>query len=253
MDASGFCVANAVYDPLFLSSADGKTWLPNLALSATPNTAKTEWTVVLRQGVTFHNGSAFNADNVKANYDAAHADLKVGLAIKPLIASCVKVSEYSVKYTTMMPWASFPFQLAEQQISFMAHATCLDEAGGKPMGTGPFKLVNLDDWDLSLAGGGQSTLAKNTNYWKKDANGGSLPYVDTIVFKVIVDPASRWQAMQSGTIDLMVNGDGSTVKAIKTYVSGSSSLAKTSGSNANYKWVSDENGVREPATNSIIF
>ena len=250
MDSSNFCVANAVYDPLFLASADGKTWLPNLAISAAVDSTKKQWTVTLRQGVQFHNGDPFNADNVVANFNAAKADLTVGLAINPLIASCVKVSTYVVKYTTVNPWTSFPFQLSEQQISFMAHGSDLDVAGGKPIGTGPFKLNSLDDWDVQTAGGGTSTWQANTSYWKKDANGGSLPYVDTIIFKVIVDPAQRWQALQSGTIDIMVNADGSTIKAVKQAVGGS--LTKTSGSNSSYRWVSDENGVREPSINSII-
>ncbi len=250
LDSNGFCVANAVYDPLFLSSADAKTWLPHLALSAVPDSTKKQWTITLRQGVTFHNGDAFNADNVVANYTAAAADTTVGLAISPLIASCVKVSTYVVKYTTKMAWTTFPFQLAEQQISFMAHGTDLDAAGGKPMGTGPFKLDTLSDWDLQTAGGGSSTWSANPNYWKKDANGGSLPYVDTLVFKVIVDPAARWQALQSNSIDIMVNADGSTVKAVKQAVGGN--ITNTSGSNSSYKWVSDENGGREPSINSII-
>ncbi|NBV26599.1 MAG: hypothetical protein EBR99_04735, partial [Actinobacteria bacterium] len=147
MDAAGFCLANAVYDPLFLSSTDAKTWLPHLALSATSDSTKKQWTITLRQGVTYHNGDAFNADNVVANYTAAAADTTVGLAISPLIASCVKVSTYVVKYTTKMAWTTFPFQLAEQQISFMAHGSDLDTNGGKPIGTGPFKLDSLSDWD----------------------------------------------------------------------------------------------------------
>src|SRR5580658_11314063 len=59
LDASGFCVANALYDPLFVMSADGKTALPMLALSATPNSNYTTWTIALRRGVQFHNGTNF--------------------------------------------------------------------------------------------------------------------------------------------------------------------------------------------------
>ncbi|HEY7931444.1 MAG TPA: hypothetical protein VIC81_04175, partial [Acidimicrobiales bacterium] len=44
MDASGFCVANALYDPLFVMSANGKVALPMLALSAKPNANYTVWT-----------------------------------------------------------------------------------------------------------------------------------------------------------------------------------------------------------------
>jgi ABC-type transport system substrate-binding protein len=253
MDSNGFCVANAVYDPLFLTSADGKSVLPNLALSATPDASFKEWTITLRQGVTFHNGDAFNADNVVANYNAAHANLTVGLAIGPLIAGVTKVSAYVVKYTTVMKWTSFPFQLSEQQISFMAHGSCLDGDGGKPMGTGPFKLNSIDDYDLVEGGGGTSVWHKNTNYWKKDANGNSLPYLDTLTFKVIVDPAARKQALMSTgstSLDLMVNADGSAIKQMKLAVGGNA--AARSGSNSSYKWVTDEDGAREPSINSII-
>ena len=253
MDAAAFCIANAVYDPLFLSAADGKSVLPHLALSAVPDATFKQWTVTLRQGVTFHNGDAFTADNVIANYNAAHADLTVGLAIGPLIASVTKVSAYVVKYTTVMKWTSFPFQLAEQQISFMAHGTCLDEAGGKPMGTGPFKLNNVNDYNLVEGGGGSSFWHKNTSYWKKDASGNSLPYLDTLTFKVIVDPAARKQALMSSgntSLDLMVNADGSAIKQMKLAVG--NNIAARSGSNASYKWVTDEDGAREPAINSII-
>ena len=250
MDSNNFCVANAVYDPLFLASADGKTWLPNLAVSAAVDSTKKQWTITLRQGVQFHNGDPFNADNVVANYNAAHANSTVGAAIDPLIAGCVKVSTYVVKYTTVNAWTTFPFQLAEQQISFMAHGSALDTNGGKPVGTGPFRLATMADWDDQQAGGGQSEWQANTTYWKKDANGGSLPYVDKLIFKVIVDPAQRWQALQSGTIDIMVNADGGTIKAVKQATG--SALTASSGSNSNYQWVSDENGAREPSINSII-
>jgi len=267
MDSAAFCVANAVYDPLFRASADGSTWLPNLALSAVPNAAKNEWTITLRQGVHYYNSSApngdggeFTADDVVGNYAGSVANFTVGLAIKPLIKSCVKVSKYQVKYTTMMPWTTFPFQLSEQQISYMAHSSVLDTAGGKPVGTGPFYMNSLDDWDHNVQGGGKSTWLANPNYWKKDANGGSLPYVDSIIFKVIVQPAARWTALQTGTIDLMVMADGGTIKTIKTAVGGrlttlnakGKTTAVDQGSNSDYQWVSDENGGREPAVNCII-
>ena len=54
LDDSGFCVANALYDPLFVMSADGKLALPMLALSATPSANFTVWTIALRHGVQFH-------------------------------------------------------------------------------------------------------------------------------------------------------------------------------------------------------
>src|SRR6202789_3950303 len=96
LDASGFCVANALYDPLFVMSLNGKVPLPMLALSATPNHTYTVWTIALRQGVNFTNGDVFNADICVANWVAANADPTVGLAIKPIIASVTKVDDFTV-------------------------------------------------------------------------------------------------------------------------------------------------------------
>ena len=123
MDASGFCVANALYDPLFVMSANGKVALPMLALSATPNANYTVWTIALRQGVTFTNGDAFDADIVVANWVAANADPTVGLAIKPIIQSVTKVDSFTVAYNMVIPFSAFPVSLAEQQIAYMAHPT----------------------------------------------------------------------------------------------------------------------------------
>src|SRR5271154_4026915 len=121
MDDSGFCVANALYDPLFVMSANGKVALPMLALSATPNASYTVWTIKLRRGVAFTNGATFDANICVANYTAAAADPTVGLAIQPFITSVTKVDDFTVNYNMVIPYASFPVLLAEQQIAYMAH------------------------------------------------------------------------------------------------------------------------------------
>lgn len=253
MDAAAFCIANAIYDSLFVSSSDGQSWLPNLAISAVPDAAFKVWTITLRQGVKFHDGTDFNADDVVANYTAAKNNATVGLAIQPLIKGVTKVSDYVVKYETMFAWTTFPFQLAEQQIGYMAQGSKLSltnvpggyAAGeitgdGKAVGTGPFKLAALGDWDWSSAGNGDTiTLAKNPNYWKKDHTGASLPYLDELVFKVIVDPTSRTSALRGGTVDIMGNADGSNIKAVRD-------------NPGTLQYRTDEDDAREPAVNCII-
>ena len=209
MDASGFCVANALYDPLFVMSANGRVALPMLALSARPNANYTVWTVALRQGVTFTNGDPFNADIVVANYTAANADLTVGLAIKPIIASVTKVDSYTVAYNMVIPFSAFPISLAETQISYMAHPSSFSPSfTGTPVGTGPFEVVS---WQVGV----ESKFKKNSNYWRVDAHGRPLPYLNAINFKTIVDPASRNQALQSGSVDMILQQDGTQINALK--------------------------------------
>jgi ABC-type transport system substrate-binding protein len=209
LDASGFCVANALYDPLFVMSADGKTALPMLALSATPNSNYTTWTIALRRGVQFHNGTNFDAAAVVANVNAAIANAVVGSAIAPIIASAKAVNAYTVEYTMVIPFASFPITLAQQQIAYMAAPSALgSNYTGRPIGTGPFKFKS---WVVGV----ESQFTKNDKYWRKDAAGRRLPYLDGINFKTIVDNASRNEALQSGGVDMIIQQAGTQIKQLQ--------------------------------------
>ena len=209
MDASGFCVANALYDPLFVMSANGKVALPMLALSATPNANYTVWTIALRQGVTFTNGDPFNADIVVANWQAAAADPTVGLAIQPIIKSVTKVDTYTVAYNMVIPFSTYPTSLADQQIAYMAHPTSFSPTfSGNPIGTGPFKLKT---WQVGV----ESQFTRNTGYWRSDAASRQLPYLSGINFKTIADDTARNQALQTGAVDIIVTQNGASIAALK--------------------------------------
>ncbi len=209
LDDSGFCVANALYDPLFVMSADGKRVLPMLAVSAKPNANYTVWTIALRHGVQFHDGTNFDASVVVANYTAAAANATVGLAIQPIIASVKEVNSYTVEYNMVVPFAAFPISLSEQQIAYMAAPSALGNTyAGKPIGTGPFKFKS---WNVGV----ESQFTKNKKYWRKDAAGRRLPYLDGINFKTIVDSASRNEALQSGTVDMILQETGVQIKQLK--------------------------------------
>ncbi|HEY5265625.1 MAG TPA: ABC transporter substrate-binding protein [Acidimicrobiales bacterium] len=232
LDASGFCVANALYDPLFVMSLNGKAALPMLALSASHNADYTAWTIKLRQGVTFTNGDPFNAAIVVANYTAANADPTVGLAIKPIVASVTQVDSYTVTYNMVIPFSTLPTTLAEQQIAYMAHPTSfVPTYTGNPIGTGPFVVKN---WQVGV----ESQFTKNPTYWRKDAGGRKLPYLAGINFKTIVDDAGRNQALQSGSVDMILQEAGAQIAALK----------KVKG----ITYRTDENDPLDPSVNCLI-
>jgi ABC-type transport system substrate-binding protein len=232
MDDSGFCVANALYDPLFVMSANGKVALPMLALSATPNSSYTVWTIKLRRGVGFTNGATFDANICVANYTAAAADPTVGLAIQPIITSVTKVDDFTVDYNMVIPYAAFPVLLAEQQIAYMAHpVSFVPTYTGNPIGTGPFKVKS---WQVGV----ESQLVKNHKYWRKDGAGRRLPYLDGINFKTIVDSQSRNEALQSGAVDMMLQETGQQISQLK----------KMKG----VSMVTDETQPRDPSVNCLI-
>ena len=232
MDASAFCVANALYDPLFVMSLNGRVALPMLALSARHNADYTVWTIALRQGIKFTNGDPFNAAVCVANYTAANADPTVGLAIKPIINSVTMVDAYTVAYNMVIPFSTFPISLAEQQIAYMAHpSSFVSTYSGNPIGTGPFKVKS---WQVGV----ESQFTKNAGYWRKDGAGRKLPYLGAINFKTIVDDASRNQALQSGGVDMILQESGAQIAALK----------KMKG----ISYVTDIDAPRDPSVNCLI-
>lgn len=232
LDASGFCVANALYDPLFAVAANGKAALPMLALSATPNASYTVWTIALRQGVNFTNGDNFNAAICVANWVAADADPTVGLAIKPIIESVTMIDSYTVAYNLVIPFAEFPIFLSEQQITYMAHPTSfVPTYTGNPIGTGPFKVKS---WQVNV----ESQFTRNANYWRTDAHGRQLPYLSGVNFKTIVDPEARNEALQAGNVDIILQQNGPQINAFK----------KMKG----VSYITDIDAPRDPGLNFLI-
>ncbi|MGA0357275.1 MAG: ABC transporter substrate-binding protein, partial [Ilumatobacteraceae bacterium] len=80
--ASGLMMANAVYDTLAVYDENDVS-TPHLAESFTPNDTLTTWTMKLREGITFHDGTPLNAEAVLVNFNAQRGDPLVGLAIMP--------------------------------------------------------------------------------------------------------------------------------------------------------------------------
>ena len=227
----------ALYDPLFNLASDGVTILPGLGLSITPNANFTVWTIQLRQGVKFHNGTTFNADSVVKNYQATGLDASpVGPAIAPLIKSVVKgANDYEVIYNCVLPFSGIPSQLAASQISYMAEPSTLVKGyNGIAIGTGPFMMKSASDWQYN----DHCMLYANKDYWRTDSKGRAIPYVDAINFKVILDAGSAYSALQAGSVDVVYTTDE---------LVGNKMLANTKFAVRN-----DKNDHREPATNILL-
>src|SRR5262249_3378546 len=106
------------------------------------------------------------------------------------------------------PWAAFPASLYSYGRLGMMAQKQLDDGQNcfKDMiGTGPFKLQN---W-----GGGNEpvVVAKNPNYWRKDADGQQLPYLDQITFQPVPDGSQQLNGFKSKVYDLGNTDDTTTV------------------------------------------
>ena len=130
----GHFVASTIYDPL-MAVAPNREIVPELAEVVEHNDDFSRWTLHLRRGVQFHDGSPFDADAVKANLDASRRG--IGAVTLTPIASVDAVDPATVVVTMRTPWSAFPSTLAGQQGYMAAPATLADgSASTHPIGTG---------------------------------------------------------------------------------------------------------------------
>jgi peptide/nickel transport system substrate-binding protein len=211
----GIMVADAIYDTLTRPNAEGD-YEPWLAESVEPNADYTQWTITLRDGITFHDGSELTAEVVKNNLDAYRGQYPPR---NPLlfvftfanIASVDVVDPLTVSVTMNEPWVAFDAYLyGSGRVGIMAQAQLDDtqSCDRNLIGTGPFVLT---DWVPNQ----HFQAEKNPDYWATDAEGNQLPYLDEIEFRPIVEVAQRENALLSGEINAMHTSDPETVSELR--------------------------------------
>lgn len=178
-----------VFEGLTRFMGDGSV-VPGLAKSWDISENGTEYTFHLQDGVTFHDGSAMDADDVKFSLDRARAEDSVN-AQKALFAGITDVEvidPLTVKVTLDSPNGSFLFNMAWGDAVIVAPDS-IDDIKQKPIGTGAFKFA---EW----VAGDKIVLEKNPDYWGTPAN------LDTATFKFISDPTAAFAAMMAEDVDV---------------------------------------------------
>ena len=198
-DTNGILYANTVYDPLMWVAADG-TAQPYLAESLTPNQDYTVWTMTLRPGVTFSDGSDLTSKVVKNNFTALATSPLTGQAAKGITVEIT--GPLTLTYTLDRPRPHFPFTFTTQGGYVVGQAMLDQAAAGKtpdPVGTGPFVYS-------SWLPNNHLTATRNPNYWRH-----GLPHVDQVRFVPIPDSSQRAASLQSGSIDLIITNDPTSI------------------------------------------
>lgn len=193
-----FTVTRNVYDRLVnFDPADQGTMLPGLATKWQRDGAT--WTFTLRDGVKFHDGSPFTADDVKATLDRL---LRIGQGQSYLvndIADVTVVDPHTVKLTTKLPNVYLAGNLSRiemmSHVDIDKHASDADKGeayfGEHANGTGPYAFV-------SWTRGTQIELKRNTSWWGTFPKGA----FDRVIDRFVGDGATRARGLEGGEYDL---------------------------------------------------
>jgi len=204
-DGESAMVINEIIEPLVRQEGVTTKPIPWLAESWETEDSQT-WTFHLRQGVTFHDGTPFNAEAVKWNMDRwrfpdneyrfgrtfEYYDSEFGVDFA--IEEVNVIDEYTVEMKLAQPSAVVLAKLAMGFVFGMNSPTAVMEQGdvygtpaGTSVGTGPFKFVEWVPDDRIV-------LERNEEWW------GEGPYLSRLIFRSIPDNSARFAELQAGTI-----------------------------------------------------
>lgn len=188
-------VALAVMEGLFAYDDEGEI-VPRLGLELKEADDRMSATVTLREGVSFHDGTPFNADAVVAHYDwITMPGNGINTAMIDPIDYVEKVDDHTVRFVLNQPWVALHSALAiDHMFNFIASPKAIKddpEAFHRhPVGTGPFKF---DQW----RSGQRLVVTRNENYWEE-----GLPHLDRVEFMVLPDQDTRYQSLRAGEVHL---------------------------------------------------
>ncbi|MEA3544087.1 MAG: ABC transporter substrate-binding protein [Thermodesulfobacteriota bacterium] len=202
-------ILSNIFDTLIRFDADYNI-VPGLATSWKALDDKT-WEIKLRQGVTFHNGNTFNADDVLFSFERIKTWGKSGFKGKvSAIERVEKIDDFTVLFHTKGPYPLFPRKMTYMKVmdqDFYADKTP-EFIGTHPMGTGPYAFVK---WIK----GATLTLKANTKYW------AGVPSYEKATFKVLSNDSTRVAAILSNEVDLINRvpvKDVNRVKSSKNFI-----------------------------------
>ncbi len=192
----GIQVARTIYDTLTLPGADGKIH-PYLAESVMGTKNNTVWTIKLRPGIKFHDGSPLTAAVVKDNLDHYRKDNPLFVFVFPDVKSVDVVDDLTLTVSTKRPWTAFPWFLwSSSRLGIMGKAQMESpDCNTKLIGTGPFAKVSWKFGDKFVA-------KRNPNYWDKDKDGVQLPYLDQITYVPQEDGPKRLGSLEAGDFQM---------------------------------------------------
>ena len=220
-DGETFRITRQMFEGLLGIEPGSAEVVPELATDWESNEEGTEWTFTLRDDVTFHDGTDFNAEAVCANFERMFDQNEAGQtageywgyvmgafsndAENSLYQGCEATDEFEATISISGPTSGFPTMLSLASLS-MQSPTAMEEGdangiaaegegfsfpeyANNPVGTGPFVFGEYDEANGSI------TLERNDDYYGEQAG------VSELVFRVIPDESTRRQELEAGSIN----------------------------------------------------
>ena len=193
-DGGERAINDNIYETLLTRDAEGQLQ-PGLATALPTQVDDTTWEFTLQEGVTFHNGEAFNADSVVASVERMVGLVADGLTDNDgffaSLTGAEKVDDLTVRITTAEPDGVLPARMYWLKI-IPASAKDSADLSEAPVGTGPYTFAGRNV-------GVDVTLEANADYW------GGAPSISKVTYEFIDDSATRLAGLKSGKYDLITN------------------------------------------------
>ncbi|ORV21241.1 hypothetical protein AWB99_26925 [Mycolicibacterium confluentis] len=220
----------ALYDQLVALGSDGNPEM-QLATDFTPNADGTEWTVVLRPGVTFHDGSPLSSKDVMYSLKRVMDSGAVASATLSSIDfdRSEAVDDGTIVFRLNRPAGDFPSFFVDPSTSIIKSGTTEFE---NPVGTGPFKFKSWTRGDRSI-------FERNDDYW------GTKAHLDELVIMPMSDETARTNALMSGAVDVSVDVSPTAVSTLEK--TGLQLSRKTGASASNFYLRTDSVPTDNPA------
>lgn len=202
-DVPSSAVQHNIFETLLSQNEEAE--LEPLLATEWEATEENVWTLQLRDDVTFHDGSDFTADDVKATFDRVlDEDVASERAfLYEMVEEVVVVDDYTVEFHTEFPFAPFPSHLAHSGGAIMNEESIEEdyaamEDGGQPgdyinenpIGTSYFKF---EEWSP----GSEIVLSRNDDYWGEPAG------VEQVTFRVSPEGLTRIGELETGAADII--------------------------------------------------
>lgn len=192
-DGQAFSMNGSMYEYLVEMNAKTGELEPLLATSWESSDGKT-WTIKLREGVKFHDGSDFTSEDVKFTIERTQ-DTSIGHLKKKdfeVVSSVETPDDYTVIINLKESRPTFIYQMTDYNMAILSSDYDYANLGEtKPMGTGPFMMQQLMPKESAL-------LVKNPNYWDPE-----LPKVDKLAIYFVSDIDASISMLESDKVDVV--------------------------------------------------